>query len=178
MDARLQELWDHHEIRQLLAEYCHGCDRVDEIHMASVYCAESWDDHGQANRCDGREFARRMTADMAASGALCSHQLGQSLIRLHGDKAGAETYFVATVKYPGKDSLHQLGGRYIDTLERANGAWRIKKRTCVRDWSISHPIAADWLAEAGFVGPSPSQADPSYEALAMEHSGVPGAAVQ
>lgn len=173
MDPRLQELWDHHEIRQLLAEYCHGCDRVDEVHMASVYCDESWDDHGSANRCDGREFARRMTADMATTGALCSHQLGQSLIRLRGNEAGAETYFVATVQYPGKAAINQLGGRYVDALERVDGAWRIKKRTCIREWSITQPIEADWLAKAGFVGPANSQVDPSYEVLGMTHSGVP-----
>jgi len=37
LDSRFQELWDHHEIRQLLATYCHGCDRADEAEMASVY---------------------------------------------------------------------------------------------------------------------------------------------
>jgi len=55
-EARLQEMWDHHEIRQLLATYCHGCDRGDEVEMAGVYAADSWDDHGP-RKMDGRRFS-------------------------------------------------------------------------------------------------------------------------
>ena len=29
--AKLQEMWDHHRIRQMLATYCHGCDRADGV---------------------------------------------------------------------------------------------------------------------------------------------------
>lgn len=175
MDPRLQELLDHHEIRQLLATYCHGCDRADAVQMASVYCEESWDDHGP-NKCDGKQFAHKMTREILETTSLCSHQLGQSLIRVNGDKAAAETYFVATVKYPrsdGPEKMNQLGGRYVDTLQREAGAWKISKRICVREWSITHRIEADWLEGAGFVGPAPSQADPSYQALGMAHSGIP-----
>lgn len=174
MDSRLQEMLDHHEIRMLLAEYCHGCDRGDEVQMGGVYCAESWDDHGRV-RADGRVFSAQMTREIVEAASLCSHQLGQSLIRVHegGAAAGAETYFVATVKYPDTPELHQLGGRYVDTLEREDGAWRIKKRICIREWSISHTIEADQLGIYPFVGPSMSQADPSYEALRMTHSGRP-----
>ena len=50
MDERLQELWDHHAIRKLLATYCHGCDRADEVLMASTYVRDSWDDHGPRKR--------------------------------------------------------------------------------------------------------------------------------
>ena len=56
--------------------------------------------------------------------------------------------------YPGKrgmaDMLNQLGGRYVDRLVREDGRWRIAERTCVREWSISHPLENDWLAGKGF----------------------------
>jgi hypothetical protein len=172
IDARLQELLDHHEIRMLLAEYCHGCDRGDEVQMASVYCEESWDDHGRV-RADGKAFSAQMTRELVDYASVCSHLLGQSLIRVQGDTAGAETYFLATVTYPGKASVNQLGGRYVDTLERENGAWKIKKRICIRDWSMTVPVEADWLANDPFVGPSMSQNDPSYAALGLTHSGLP-----
>jgi len=60
MDARIQEMLDHHEIRKTLAEYCHGCDRADEPHMGSVYASDSWDDHGDV-KASGDDFARIMT---------------------------------------------------------------------------------------------------------------------
>ena len=175
MDNRLQELWDHHEIRQLLASYCHGCDRMDEVEMAGTYARDSWDDHGP-RKMPGRQFAIETVAEALETTTLVSHQLGQSLIRVSGDAAGAETYFIATLRYPpkqGADVLNQLGGRYVDTLVREDGAWRIAKRICVREWSVSQPIAGDWLGKAGFAPSRRGQSDESYAALGMTHAGNP-----
>ena len=105
-----------------------------------------------------------------------SHMLGQSLIRLEGDEAGVETYFIATLMYPPKDgveTLNQLGGRYVDRLVRENGQWRIKHRICVREWSASQPVAGDFLGKAGFVQTQRGHVDVSYAALGMAHSGNP-----
>ena len=178
MDPRLQEVIDHHEIRKLLAEYCHGCDRADSERMASVYAEQSWDDHGP-HKCDGKQFARLMTHDIASNRTMCSHQLGQSLITVEGDHAGVETYFIATVSNrPGESApvLHQLGGRYVDKLVRTEAGWRVLERICVREWSISQPIAAEWLANAGFVGSALGPSDPAYAALSIRHNGVPARA--
>lgn len=171
MDARLQELWDHHEIRQLLATYCHGCDRADEAMMAGTYCRESWDDHG-ARKMDGREFSVVTIADAIATTDLVSHQLGQSLIRVDGDTAAAETYFIATL-LPKDDggTINQLGGRYVDKLKREDGAWKIKQRLCVREWSVSQPIAGDWLAHAGFIPTRRGQEDVARDVLGVTHQG-------
>ncbi|MBU6267370.1 MAG: nuclear transport factor 2 family protein [Sphingomonadales bacterium] len=175
MDPRLQEVIDHHAIRKLMAEYAHGCDRADAERMASVYAEQSWDDHGP-NKCDGREFARLMTGDIARNRTVCSHMLGQSLITIAGDTAGVETYFIATVRgRPGDvgDVVHQLGGRYVDTLERSGDGWLVKSRVCVREWSISQPVMADWLAGAGFVESRLGPDDPAYAALGIRHNGLP-----
>jgi hypothetical protein len=173
MDPRLQELIDHHEIRQTLARYCHGCDRCDEVEMADAYCADSWDDHGK-RKMQGRQFAFESVEEQVETTNLVSHQLGQSFIRVRGDEAGCETYFIATVIYPGKDgtdTLNQLGGRYVDTLRREDGKWLIKKRLCVREWSITHPITVDWLAGAGFIETRRGPKDVSYETLDVTYSG-------
>lgn len=175
MDSRLQELWDHHEIRNLLATYVHGCDRSDLIEMQSIYCDESFDDHG-STKCDGKTYSKLSIEEGAATTNVVSHQLGQSLIRVNGDSAGCETYFIATVIYPlesGGESINQLGGRFVDTLERENGQWKVKKRVVVREWSHTRPIENDWLANAGFTPARRGQTDVSYETLRMQHSGVP-----
>lgn len=173
MDPRLQELLDHHEIRQLLATYCHGCDRADEVEMASVYCAESWDDHGRY-KMPGQEYAPICVRESVETTRVVSHMLGQSLIRVDGDEGGAETYFIATVVYPDRgegDMLNQLGGRYVDSLRRENGAWKVRKRLTVREWSVSRPITSDWLAGAGFIQTRRGPSDASYEALGLTHRG-------
>ena len=175
---RLQELWDHHEIRQLLATYCHGCDRTDTAEMASVYCEESWDDHGP-NKCDGKEFARIILEEGRRTTRVISHQLGQSLIRVDGNRAACETYYVATLiaagdaELNGGERMTQLGGRYIDTLVREAGAWRIKERLCLRDWSSTGVIDPGYLKTAGFIEGRRGPADVSWEKLGLTPELVP-----
>ena len=86
-------------------------------------------------------------------------------------------YFIATVIYPARDgreeTLNQLGGRYVDRLVRERGAWRIKERICVREWSISHATDRDWLAGRGFEETRRGGGDHSYPALGLTHSGNP-----
>ena len=171
MDERLQELWDHHEIRQLLATYCHGCDRLDEPLMASTYAEDSWDDHGP-NKMPGKQFARRILDQARRTSTLVSHQLGQSLLHVDGDEARAETYFIATSMSPpdragGPEVMNQLGGRYVDTLVREDGAWLIRHRVCVREWSNTQPIARDWLAGSGFVESRRGPGDVGSAALGL-----------
>lgn len=174
MNDRLRELVDHHEIRKLLSLYCHGCDRGDGAMMAGVYANESWDDHGQY-KGSGREFARRVMESFADHGSRCSHVLGQSLINVSGDVAGAETYFLATIiqrDEKDQETLTLLGGRYIDTLHRVQDNWRIKKRVCVRDWSRTLDIKDDRLKHDNFVAGALSDQDPSYGALGFTHPGL------
>ena len=129
MDARLQELFDHHDIRKLLAEYCHGCDRGDEVAMAATYCEESWDDHG-TRKMDGKRFSFETVEEALERTKVVSHQLGQSLIDVRGDEAGAETYFLATVVYPtpeGGELVNNIAGRYVDDLVREADGWKIAR---------------------------------------------------
>lgn len=123
MDPRLQEMLDHHEIKQTLAEYCQGCDRADARHMGSVYLQNSWDDHVYIKGV-GAEFASRITAAMLATTSSMFHLLGQSLVRVQGEETGAETYFFAGFLSPagdGGEMCNQLGGRYVDRLQREDG---------------------------------------------------------
>ena len=147
-EARLQEMLDHHEIRKVLSIYCHGCDRGDAALMGSVYLADSWDDHGPL-QAPGPEFAQVMMRRILEDTDALYHQLGQSLIRTDGDVAHAETYFFAVAREAdehGAPLCNQLGGRFVDTLERVGDTWKIRHRIAVRDWSISLPIVSDWDA--------------------------------
>jgi hypothetical protein len=174
MDARLQEMLDHYEITRTLSEYCHGCDRCDETHMGSVYLQDSWDDHGDV-KAPGREFAHVMTERILKQTDSLYHMLGQSLIKVDGDEAGAETYFLAASRSTRADGVvmcNQLGGRFVDKLQREEGRWRIKHRCVVRDWSISMPVEHDWTAKIGLREGMRSNADPSFAALGMQHTGT------
>lgn len=173
MSDVLQEMVAHYEITKVLTQYCQGCDRADHILMQDVYAPDAWDDHGN-NKGPAADFVK-ITLRNVIHTEMCSHILGQSAIRLDGDEAAAETYFLATVRTrtgDGAEVVNQLGGRYVDELTRSDGRWKITTRVCVRDWSISHPLNQDWLAEHAFVQGQRSGDDPAFAALRMKHSGL------
>ncbi|MBW8785179.1 MAG: nuclear transport factor 2 family protein [Novosphingobium sp.] len=173
MDPRIQELLDEREIRRLLAEYAHGCDRCDEALMASVYAEDSWDDHG-LNKATGPEFARIMTQEIIpATCETLSHLLGQSLIELDGDAARAETYYLAVTlsTVDGVPMCNQLGGRYVDRLERVGGRWEVKHRVCMRDWSVSLEVKADSFANSQLTLGRRDAEDAGVKTMRLAHRG-------
>lgn len=176
-DTRLQEMLDHYEITKVLGEYCHGLDHMDQVRMASIYARDSWDDHGP-NQCSGPEFVGRIMKLMQSGASIRgSHMLGQTLINVNGDEAGADTYFIASScrqAADGSEILNQMGGRYVDTLVREDGHWRVKTRICVHDWSNSVRVNGDWLGKAAYTQGRRSGEDPSFAVLGVEHSEVPG----
>ena len=175
MDPRLQDMLDHYEITRVLSEYAHGCDRGDYVAMAGVFAEDSWDDHG-ATKCPGQEYARRAMLRFGEH-AMLAHLLGQALVTVNGEEAGAETYFVANTRGADPDGgevLNQIGGRYVDRLVREGGRWKVKHRQVVREWSISWPITRDWLAGIDYAAAHRSNADPSCAVLGRPHSGIPG----
>ncbi|MDB5725758.1 MAG: hypothetical protein JWQ16_2512 [Novosphingobium sp.] len=174
MDDILQELVDHHQIRKLLSQYSRGCDRCDQPVMASIYADESWDDHGNRS-ARGADFAKLITDEMVHIDSL-SHLLGQSTISVDGDTAGAETYFLATMRVADEaagEMLNQLGGRFLDRLQRTPEGWKVTLRTAVRDWSITLPVQADYIGQQGLAAGARG-VDPSYATLGEIHSGLPG----
>lgn len=173
MSDIMQEIIDYHEIRKVLSEYCNACDRCDQPRMAGVYAQESWDDHGPRSG-KGADFAKVITDEMRHVNSL-SHLLGQSTISVRGDEAGAETYFLAVMRVndaAGGEIINQLGGRFIDELIREEAGWKIKKRTAVRDWSITQPVVEDYIGGQG-LRPGGRSNDPCFAVLGFAHSGVP-----
>jgi hypothetical protein len=175
MDARLQEMLDHYEIRRTLAEYCHACDRADEAMMANVYTgADSFDDHGHV-KAPGPEYARVMTGLILERTEAISHILGQSLIKVDGDNASTETFFIAFMRLPASGSgpprMNQLIGRFVDRLEKVDGTWKIQHRVCVRDTSMTSPIERDDYAAYGFVEGARDATDAGGALLGLAHRG-------
>lgn len=175
MDPRIQEMLDHYEIRKTLAAYCHACDRADEAAMAGVYAgADSFDDHGHV-KASGPEYARIMTGLILERTESISHILGQSLIKVNGDTAGAETCFLAFMRIPGQSGapprMNQLVGRFVDRLERIDGEWKIRHRTCVRDTSMMSHIERDDYAAYGFVQGTRDGTDLGGALIGIVHTG-------
>jgi hypothetical protein len=171
MDERLQNMLDHFEITKTLSEYCHATDRCDEAGMRTVYAKDSWDDHGDV-KAPGPEFARVMSESIRTTTRTLTHQLGQSLITIEGDAAGAETYFTAVATGPdeqGKPTCNFLGGRFVDRLIREEGRWLIKHRIVLRDWTLSLPADSEWIPALALRPGARSNADASCAVIGWPH---------
>jgi len=168
-NAQLQLLVDHFEIREAVEAYIHARDHADGEATADIYHPDSTEDHGPIQD-SGRRFAERANEALLSYWTGCHHLLGQTRIKVTGDTAGAETYFLASLtrELDGVKMLDQMAGRYIDRFERREGKWRIKARKCVSSWSLSVPITSDFLRGHEFLQTQQSEQDPSYEVLGLK----------
>ena len=62
-------------------------------------------------------------------------------------------------------TVGQFGGRYLDRLERRDGAWRISERVVVHDWSLCEVVAPEWGGLEAFARGGQAPDDPSYRIL-------------
>jgi hypothetical protein len=176
MDAQLREMIDHFQIRKLLAQYSRGCDRADLPLMASIYAQDSWDDHGIV-QASGADYSRIMCERVKETTESLAHVLGQSVIAVDGDEAGAETYFIAVARDTAEDGTpmcNQLGGRFVDRIVREDGQWKVKHRKVLRDWSVAIPLEHDWVLSNTLTPGARSDADHSYAVLGQTHGGSSG----
>jgi hypothetical protein len=130
--AKLQELIDREEIRDVLMRYCRGCDRGNAEMIASAFHEDGIDQHD----------IPRPAADLAKGAAAVymphmMHFTGNVLIELDGDMAHVESYFMSfsSPDEEGKLSTRTRAARYLDRFERRNGVWKIAYRLVVDEWA-------------------------------------------
>lgn len=144
------ELADRLAISETLALYCRGIDRCDAEQLAAVFTPHARIDYGDG----ARPIAEVIPSLMAGLGAmrLTQHNISNTVIRIAGESAKAETNCVALHIIPSPEGETELvvGGRYLDRLEKREGRWRIAERLYVMDWNRSRP--ATMALEGGLLG--------------------------
>ena len=135
------DLQDREAIRDVIAAYSRGVDRMDRELLTSVFHPDAIDDHGVfvGNR---EEFA-----DWAIANHSATHQSHQHCILTHnceldGDTAHTETYYMFVAMNRTGEPLAASGGRYIDRMEKRDGRWAIAARVCLRDWAPLKELSA------------------------------------
>ncbi len=163
--ARLDEMLDRQDILDSLNRICRGMDRFDRALFLSGYHEDAVIDAGSLVGPPAEVYERG--AELHEHGQTATlHNLLNHYCEIEGDTAHAETYYF----YTGcnRDGSNWLaGGRYIDRLERRDGAWRIAFRYTLVEWSSSVegnsvPLF-DQVPDLRVNGePSRSADDPSY----------------
>jgi hypothetical protein len=133
------ELADRLAIAETLALYCRGIDRCDPEQLAAAFTSDAMIDYGDGARPIA-EVIPELMAGLAAM-RLTQHNISNTVIRITGDTARAETNCVALHLIPTPDSEVEVvvGGRYLDTLHRREGSWLIAERLYVMDWNRTCP---------------------------------------
>ncbi|GAA4809961.1 nuclear transport factor 2 family protein [Sphingosinicella ginsenosidimutans] len=149
MDDALQILLDKQACVELVYRFARGLDRCDEAIVRSVFHADGTDDHGQFKGTVDEFVA--WVFPVLATMERTQHVIGNVLVEVDGDRAWAESYFVAyhdLVNAYGGSLRTTVAGRYLDRFERRGGEWRISHRKFVSDWSASDARSDMWDREA------------------------------
>jgi hypothetical protein len=150
-DEMIDDLLGKEEIRQAMARYARGIDRLDEATVKAVYHEDSHDDHGWGLTGSGWDLAtlcnREAGTGFPEEWTKTTHFLGQHLIEVTGDRAASEVYFMSYSLYDDPDGVEWAMiacGRYVDRWERRDGTFRISHRTVLYDWSRTEAHATPW----------------------------------
>lgn len=135
----IHEVADRLAIAETLALYARAIDRCEPALLAEVFTPDARIDYGDGAKSAGETIPGLM----AGLGAmrLTQHNISNTVIRITGDTAKAETNCVALhiIPAPEGDIELTVGGRYLDRLERREGRWRIAERIYVMDWNRTQP---------------------------------------
>lgn len=128
----LQEISDRMRIRDVLVDYAYKVDDGDFDGLRSVFTEDAWLDYTATGAiAAGLEemiaYLKRVMPGMAN----CQHLMGNTRLRLDGDRADATTQCFNPLVLPAGEAEHVMfvGLWYVDVLLRVdNDSWRISER--------------------------------------------------
>jgi SnoaL-like protein len=156
VSEELQTLLDREKIRECIAVVARGEDRRDADLIKASYWPDATVDFGIFAGSFDDYLAWVVPGSPAV--LLTQHFLGQTVIKLQGAEALAETLVASYHRIDFGTENHDvtLGGRYLDQFEKRGDEWRVLKRTMLYDWSQDYGVSADWAG--GLMG-TPFSAD-------------------
>ena len=133
---RPQEVADRLAIQEVLAKHSRGVDRADAVVLKSAYWPDATVAYGAFNG-NAHEFCEMLPGAIRAY-ARTQHVISNTCIEFRDDRALAETYVTAfhyRTNPGGDDSEMTYLGRYLDTLHKRDGVWKLLHRQVVMDWN-------------------------------------------
>jgi SnoaL-like domain len=162
--TRLAQLLDRQDILDCLIRFSRGMDRFDRDIFLSAFHPDATIAAGEFVGGPGAlyDWARQLH-DRGQSAT--HHNLLNHSCDIVGDVAHTETYYLFVGR--NRDASNWIaGGRYIDRLERRDGAWKIALRTNAIEWSGLVPTLPIPFADVPDIdlsgAPSRGKDDPSY----------------
>lgn len=132
--------------QDLLGRYAHGVDHGDLDVALDVFWPDATDHHGDMWNGNAHDYLRDMysrlrdarESDPPAAGPGFQHHITTILVRRTGpDDAAVQAAFLAYVPH-GTGAESRVGlivGRFLDRIQRRDGAWKILARQVVNDFT-------------------------------------------
>ena len=166
-------LKDRQAIADCICAHARGHDRFDVDLLTAAYHPDGVDEHGAAIN-KGPDYAEWANAVHAGGSDLCLHNITTHTCEIDGDTAHAESYVIVGLLNPGGASARLINGRYVDRLEKRDGAWRIALRRCTVDLLIAGDasiLQAPQFRDGGYIRGARDETDVSYQRpLSLETS--------
>jgi hypothetical protein len=162
--ARLEQMLERQDIHDCLLRFGRGMDRFDRDLFLSAFHADAVIDAGVF--VGGPVDLYAWASAMHQQGQIYTHHNHLNFFcEVNGDTAHTETYYFFTARNR-DDSNWIAAGRYVDRLERRQGAWKIALRCNAVEWSGAVPSMplpfGDLPNRYGNGAPSRDKTDLSY----------------
>ena len=130
-------LMDRRAIEDCVHLHARGHDRFDVALLTAAYHPDGVDEHGAGAINRGPDYAEWANAIHAGGSQLHLHNITTHTCEITGDVAHAESYVIVGLLNPDGKTVRLINGRYIDRLEKRDGAWKIALRRCTVDLLIA-----------------------------------------
>jgi ketosteroid isomerase-like protein len=162
---RIEQLEDRQAILDCIQRHARGCDRHDVDLLRSTYHPDAIDEHGSAVNA-GPEYAGWANAVHAASSTAHLHNVTTHTCEVQGDAAHAESYVIVVMLGLDGRTAQCLCGRYLDRLEKRDGAWRIAHRRSTVEVTFSGDasmLQSTFFQSQGYPAGARDRSDLSYD---------------
>lgn len=158
-------LKDRVEILDCVAQHARGHDRHDVELLTAAYHPDGVDEHGHALN-PGPQYAAWANAQHAASSSQHLHHITTHTCEIDGDVAHCESYVMVVLLSPDERTTTVMNGRYVDRLERRDGAWRIALRRSTVDAVLTGDasmLGHPFFRQQGYPKGARDRTDVSYQ---------------
>lgn len=140
-DRLLDQLLSERAIARVILDYGRGCDRGEEQTLRDCFWPDATVAYGVfSGPADAFvDFAMTIIRPLK----FAAHHISNICVEVRGEAAEARCYYFAHQQRAAGDGLEEVltEGRYVDVFERRGGAWKIKHRNGLRDFTRTLPGA-------------------------------------
>ena len=162
----VQYLKDRQAIEDCVHRHARGHDRFDEALMTACYHADGVDEHGGAAINLGPSYAKWANETHARGAMMNLHNITTHTCEIDGDTAHAESYVLVGLLDHDGETVRFINGRYIDRLEKRDGAWKIALRRCTLDFMIQADgklLKSPYIKAGKYIKGQRDKSDVSYQ---------------